>query len=99
MPEDQMTVSEVYRVAKSIQASVDRLTEGLEQRPDWTDLKRSEDAIYTRINTEETVRKLERVAADKAIKALEDWNAWAVRLLLGGAATGILGWVATRALG
>lgn len=99
MSEDQIGVPEVWRGVQAIRADIAQLSADVALRPDWQDLKRSEDAIYARIEAEVTVRQLERHTADKAIKALEDWQSWAIRIVLGSIGTGILGWIITQGLG
>lgn len=91
-------VPEVWRGVQAIRNDIKQLSEQVALRPDWQDLKRSEEAIYHRVEAEVTVRQLERHTADKAIKALEDWNSWAIRIVLGSVGTGILGFIITRAL-
>lgn len=69
------------------------LTSAVEKRPDWEDLQRHGQAVNARIDAETAIRQLERATADKAIKALEDWNKWALRTVGAAVIVSAVGWV------
>lgn len=75
----EMAPGEVARGLGEVKEALKELTLEVRQTPDWDDLRRTEAALILRIAAEETMRKAERITADKAIKSLEDWNKWAVR--------------------
>lgn len=79
----EMAPGEVARGLTEVKNALKDLTLEVRKNPDWDDLRRSEDALVQRIHAEEVMRKAERITADKAIKALEDWNKWAVRTVGG----------------
>lgn len=95
---DEITIGEVYRGIGDLRGDVKELTKTIVAKPDWNDLKDTRAALEAKIAAEEASRKAERLVADKAIAALEDWNKWAVRIILGAAGTGIVGWGVTAAI-
>jgi hypothetical protein len=94
-----ITPAEIWRGVRQISADIKELGRQLESRPDKDDLKLMKDGILEQLHAEITIRELERKIADKAIKALEEWNSWAVRIVLGAAGTGITGWIIVEAFG
>jgi hypothetical protein len=95
---EPLAPGEIARGLAAIRLDIKDLGTKVEARPDWMDVNRIESGLKDRIEAEATIRKLQREAADKAIKALEDWNLWAVRIIVGTILTGILAWIVTAAL-
>ncbi len=95
---DEITAGEVARGLELIRADIKELAAEVRERPDWQDIRRVETGLQLQIANEATARQLERLAADKAIKGLEDWNTWAQRLILGALGTGLVGWIVTQAV-
>jgi hypothetical protein len=94
-----ITPAEIWRGVRQISADIKELARAVESRPDKEDLATMKAGILEQLHAEITIRELERKIADKAIKALEDWNSWAVRIVLGAAGTGVVGWVIVEAFG
>lgn len=82
-PNDEISTGEIGRNLALIRDDIKGLTAAVEQRPDWNDLKDFRMNLEARIEAERTIRELQRVVADKAIQALEEWNQWAVRIVIG----------------
>jgi hypothetical protein len=100
MPQtDEISTGEIWRGLGLLREDIKGLTKAVEQRPDWNDLKEARTSLEAKIGAEESTRKAERLVADKAIAALEDWNKYAVRIVLTAAGTGIVGWIITQAFG
>lgn len=76
-------LADVKEALKDNGIELNNLAAEVRKNPDWEDLRRSEKALEQRIIAEETMRKAERKVADTAIKALQDWNKWAVRTVGG----------------
>lgn len=83
IPTNEVTTGEVTRNLEKVFHALDNLTVAVEARPNWEDLSRAELALQASIAAEVAMRKAERLAADKAIHALEEWNKWAVRTVGG----------------
>jgi len=95
---EEITLGEIWRGQNLLREDVKELTKTIVAKPDWNDLKDTRTALEAKIAAEEATRKAERAVADKAIAALEDWNKWAVRIVLGAAGTGVVGWGVTTAI-
>lgn len=95
---DDITLGEIWRGQELLRGDVKELTQTIVAKPDWNDLKDTRAALEAKLSAEEATRKAERAVADKAIAALEDWNKWAVRIVLGAAGTGLVGWGVTAAI-
>lgn len=72
-------LADVKEALKSTATELNNLAVEVRKNPDWEDVRRLEASVVQRIVAEEMMRKSERITADKAIKALQDWNKWAVR--------------------
>lgn len=79
----EVTTGEVARGLGDLKKAVDSLTAEVKQHPDWDDMRRLEASVLALVKAEEKMRQAERLAADKAIKALEDWNKWFLRTVGG----------------
>lgn len=90
----EVTTGEITRSLDKVETAILKLTEEVKQHPDWDDLRRTEATLRAENLAEEKMRKAERITADKAIRALEDWNKWALRtvggLVLGAVAAALL---------
>lgn len=95
---NEVSAGEVYRGLEAIRGDIRDVKKAVETRPDWEDVKRVERGLEAQVKAEAQARAAERLVADKAIKSLQEWNSWAVRLLLGTAATGIVVWIVDRTL-
>lgn len=95
---DEITLGEIWRGQELLRGDVKELTKTIVAKPDWNDLKDTRAALESQVAAEAATRKAERAVADKAIAALEDWNKWAVRIVLGAAGTGVVGWGVTAAI-
>lgn len=98
MRSDKVTLGEIHRGQEDLRKDVKELTSAIQQRPDWNDLKDARAAMEAKLAAEAATRTAERDVADKAIAALEDWNKWAVRIVLGAAGTGVVGWILSGGL-
>ena len=92
MTTTDVTTGEITRNLLEIKESVKDLTAAVEQRPNWEDLQRHGAALSAEIKAETAIRELERKTADKAIKALEDWNKWALRTVGAAVLVSAVGW-------
>ena len=92
---EEPTSGEIGRHLVLIREDIQQLSTAVEQRPDWNDLKDARANLETLIGAERTIRELQRVVADKAIQGLEEWNRWAVRIIVGAVLLGIIGLVVT----
>ena len=91
MPSNEdVTLGEIFRGLGDLRGDVKELTKTIVAKPDWNDLKDTRAALEASIAAEEASRKAERLVADKAIAALEDWNKWAVRIVLGAAGSALV---------
>lgn len=94
---DDVTTGEITRNLQALREEFKEgfkdLTSAVEKRPDWEDLQRHGQAVNARIDAETAIRELERKTADKAIKALEDWNKWALRTVGAAVLVATTGWV------
>jgi hypothetical protein len=95
---EPLAPGEIARGLTAIRLDIQQLGAKVEQRPDWNDVQRIERGLQDKVDAETKIRELERVVADKAIKALEDWNLWAVRIIVGTILTGVLAWMITTAM-
>lgn len=106
---DDITLGEIWRGQELLRDAVKELTKTIVAKPDWNDLKDTRTALEAQVvaeaasrkaadEAEKAAREAERKVADKAIAALEDWNKWAVRIVLGAAGTGVVGWGVTAAI-
>lgn len=99
MPDTEpLAPGEIARGLTAIRLDIQQLGTKVEQRPDWNDVQRIERGLQDKVDAETKIRELERAIADKAIKALEEWNLWAVRIIIGTILTGVLVWMVTAAL-
>ena len=95
---EKVSLGEISRGLGALRSDVKELTSAVQQRPDWNDLKDAKASVEAKVEAEAATREAERIVADKAIAALEDWNKWAVRIVLGAAGTGIVGWILSGGL-
>lgn len=77
------STGEISRNLLLIREDLKGLKDSVEQRPDWNDLRDTRGNLEGKITAEARIRELERAVADKAIKALEDWKDWSVKLIVG----------------
>jgi hypothetical protein len=92
---EEPSAGEIGRNLVLIREDIQKLSTAVEQRPDWNDLKDARANLEALIAAERTIRELQRVVADKAIQGLEDWNRWAVRIIVGAVLLGVIGLVVT----
>lgn len=83
---------------KDVRADIKELAAEIKKHPDKEDLQLVEETLRREIAAETATREAERKVADKAIKALEDWNSWALRIVLGAAGTAGITWAVAQAL-
>lgn len=94
----EITAGEVARGLELIRGDIKELGAEVRERPDWQDIRRVESGLVLQIANEKAARVIETAAITKAIAQLEEWNAWAVRIAFGAAATGVIGWAVAAAL-
>lgn len=91
---DEITTGELGRRLDSfgttIQDGFKELGKKIDDRPDWQDVRRIEAGITERLTAEVEARKVGQGIADRAIKALEDSQRWAVRLVVAAVAMGVI---------
>lgn len=88
----EITTGEVTRNLEKVFTALDDLKVAVEARPNWDDLSRAEAALKSEIRAEVVMREMQRAIADKSIKALEDWNKWALRTVGGAVILAAAGW-------
>lgn len=90
---DEVTLGEVYRGVLDMRGDVKALAAQLNERPDWQDVRRIENNMLEKVNVEKAAREVAVATASRAIKALEDWNKWALRTTGGAVIVATAGWV------
>lgn len=88
----EITAGEVARGLELIRGDIKELGAEVRERPDWQDIRRVESGLVLQIANERASRAIEYTSTSKAIAQLEDWNRWAVRIVFGAVATGVIGW-------
>lgn len=94
----EITAGEVARGLELIRGDIKELAAEVRERPDWADVRRVESGLQLQIAHEAAKRTAAEATATKAIEHLEDWNTWAVRIVLGAMGTGLVGWIVAQAL-
>lgn len=101
-PSDEITTGELGRrldaFGTTISDGFKDLGKKIDDRPDWQDVRRIEAALIERVLVERGARDAERLVADKAISGLEEWNRYAVRIVLSALGTGVVGWAVVEIL-
>lgn len=91
---DEITTGELGRrldaFGTTLQDGFKELAKKIDDRPDWQDVRRIEAGINERAHAESEARKVAQGIADRAIKALEDGQRWAVRLIIGAVGLGVI---------
>lgn len=78
-PIDEVTIGEVSRKLDRLAGDVKGIAETLGDRPTWRDVNRVEAGLKASI-----------AELDKRVVKLEDWQTWAIRIILGTIITGII---------
>lgn len=103
-PAEEVTLGEVYRLLGDVRGDFKALAAKVEERPDWQDVRRIENnllekqgametALLEKIANEKATREAALATSSRAIKALEDWNKWALRTTGGAVIVAVAGWV------
>ena len=92
-PPDEVTLGEVYRGVLDMRGDIKALAAQVNERPDWQDVRRIENSMLEKVANEKAAREAALGTASRAIKALEDWNKWALRTVGGGVILAVVGWV------
>ena len=111
MPQsDGITTGEISRGLEAIREDIKELSRELRTRPDWNDVRRVENGLIASLTAEREARaaqieavrenkKTEHTELKRQIAELEEWNTYAVRIVLGALGTGIVGWLVSSAVG
>jgi len=83
------TQGELVRAVTGIFASLKRIEEGLEKRPDWDDINRMEEGRKEAERQRQESRNNEQHAQDVALKSLEDRMARAMTAAVGAILTAL----------
>lgn len=92
-PAEDVTLGEVYRLVGDVRSDFQRLAGKVEERPDWQDIRRIENALLKDVADERAHREAALGTASRAIKALEDWNKWVLRTVGGAVMVSAVAWV------
>lgn len=90
---DDVTTGEITRNLGEIKEAVKEVKAAVEERPDWGDYKTLRETLRAELAAAVALIKVEQGTQDLAIKALEDWNKWAVRTVGGVVLVAAAGWV------
>lgn len=77
---DGITTGELGRAVALIRGDITTLAAALAARPDKDDLARAELGLGARLEAAKEISELRSQIQDRAIKDLEDWQTWALRL-------------------
>lgn len=75
-----ITTGELSRAVALIRSDIGTLVAAIAARPDKEDLTKAEQALEARILATREIHELRAKIQDRAIKDLEDWQTWALRL-------------------
>lgn len=109
MQSDGMTTGEISRGLEAIREDIKDLSREVRTRPDWNDIRRVENGLIAQVQAERDARIAEvsalRAQKDAAhevlrrsIADLEEWNTYAVRIVLSALGTGVVAWIVSAAL-
>ncbi len=82
----EVTLGEVYRRVNDVADAVGTVSESLNKKPSWDDIRRMEEARVERSKLHAEKEKKQ----DEAIKALEEANRWLSRTAIAAILTGLI---------